>query len=317
MTSIHLKMVREAADRIRGIVRHTPLEYSRWLSQENDQQVYLKLECFQATGSFKLRGAHSKLSLLVETGYQSGILTVSAGNHGLAVAHSAEKLGLEATVVVPENASAAKVEAIRRYPERLQIIGRDYDAAESAALRMRHETEAVFVSPYNDPDVIAGQGTVALEMLEDVPDLQALVVPTGGGGLLAGVAVAAKVINPGIKVYGVEPSASPTMTRALEAGQIIAITEDETLADGLAGNIEAGSMTFPIVQELVDGMVLVTEEQIRNAILRVARMDHRIIEGSAATAIAALSDVRLKGLKVGAIVTGCNISHDLFCRLIA
>jgi len=242
---------------------------------------------------------------------------VSAGNHGLAVAHSAEKLGLNATVVVPENASAAKVEAIGRYPVRLLKVGKDYDAAEAAALQMSRESAAVFVSPYNDPEVIAGQGTVALEMLEDVPDLEALVVPTGGGGLLAGVASFAKAILPGIKVYGVEPATSPTMTRALEAGHIVAITEEETVADGLAGNIEAGSITFPIVQALVDGMILVSEAGIRSAILQAARQDHRIIEGSAATAIAALGDKRLGGLTIGAVVTGCNISLELFRRLIA
>lgn len=317
MHGIDLVRIREAAERNRGVVRHTPMEHSLWLSQEYDQPVFLKLECFQATGSFKLRGAHYKLALLAEAREAPPILTVSAGNHGLAVAYSAGRLGLEATVIVPENASPAKVAAIQRYPVRLLKIGVDYDAAESAALRMSSESTTVFVSPYNDSEVIAGQGTVALEMIEDIPDLDAIVVPTGGGGLLAGVAIAARALLPGIKVYGVEPAASPTMTRALEAGRIIAITEEETIADGLAGNIQAGSMTFPIVQELVDGMILVSETAIRDAIMHSARQDHRIIEGSSATAIAALGDTRLRGLKVGAVITGCNISLDLFRRILS
>jgi threonine dehydratase len=181
---------------------------------------------------------------------------------------------------------------------------------------MAGETEAVFVSPYNDPYVIAGQGTVALEMLEDRPELDCLLVPVGGGGLIAGVAIAARAINPDIKIYGVEPAASPTMTGSLEAGRIVEIEEDETMADGLAGNIEPGSITFPVIQRLVDGIILVSEASIRKAVARVAREDHLMIEGSAAVAVAALEDARIEGRRVAAVITGRNISLDLFARVI-
>src|SRR5712692_9942516 len=280
--------VRHARERIASTARHTPLERSRWLSDEIERDVFLKLECFQLTGSFKLRGAMAKLSTLSENERARGVLTVSAGNHGLGVAHCCEALGIAATIVVPESASRAKVASIRRYSVTLVERGADYDAAEREARVMERETGATFVSPYNDPDVIAGQGTIGLEILEDLPDIDAIVTPVGGGGLLAGVAIAAKALNPQIKVYGVEPIASPTMTAALEAGHIVQIQEQETIADGCAGNVEAGSLTFPYIQKLVDGIILVSEDAIRNAIVSVAREDHLIIEGAAALSIAAL-----------------------------
>lgn len=312
MTRVTISDIKRARQRIGARVHRTPLERSRWLSTEPGREVSLKLECFQMTGSFKLRGAMAHLTEKVEEARQRGVLTVSAGNHGLAIAHATEALGLRATIVVPESASRAKVAGLARYRVELIERGANYDEAERAARLMERETGAVFVSPYNDPLVIAGQGTVALEMLEDDPDLDAMVIPVGGGGLIAGVAVAAKAIKPSIKVYGVEPAASPTMSESLKAGRIVEIQEDETMADGLAGNIEPGSITFPIIQSLVDGIILVSEEAVRDAIRRVAREDHLIIEGSAAVSLAALSSYKLEGRKIAAVITGRNITLELF-----
>ncbi|MEK6325688.1 MAG: threonine/serine dehydratase [Acidobacteriota bacterium] len=312
VTIDHIKRARE---RIAPTARRTPLERSRWLSVKHRRDVFLKLECFQLTGSFKIRGAMAKLSALTRDELARGVLTVSAGNHGLAVAHCCEVLGLTATIVVPESASRAKVEAIRRYPVTLIERGAGYDDAERAARDMERDIGATFVSPYNDPEVIAGQGTIGLEILEDAPGLDALIVPVGGGGLLAGVAIAAKAINPRIKIYGAEPLASPTMAGALQAGRIVEIQEQQTIADGCAGNIEPDSITFPIIQRLVDGIILVTEESIRNALAKFAREDHVMIEGSAAVSIAALDDTRLEGQSVGAIVSGRNMSLDLFNKV--
>lgn len=317
MVEITLRDIEQARTRIAGSAHRTPLEYARQLSREHGRNVMLKLESFQVTGSFKLRGAMSKLALLTADQRASGVLTVSAGNHGLAVAHCAEALGINATIVVPESASRAKVEAIRRYPVTLVERGASYDEAERAARAMQRESGATFVSPYNDEDVIAGQGTIALEILEDAPDVEAIIVPVGGGGLIAGVAIAAKAVKPNIKVYGVEPEASPTMSEALRAGHLIEIEEQETIADGLAGNIEPGSITFPIVQRLVDGIILVGEEATFNAIARIAREDHLMIEGSAAVSIAALADPRIEGRRVAAIITGRNITFDLFERVVS
>lgn len=301
-----------ARERISSTVRRTPLERSRWLSAQHNRDVFLKLECFQLTGSFKLRGAMSKLSTLTDDERRRGVLTVSAGNHGLAVAHCCEALGMNATIVVPESASRAKVEAISRYPVTLIERGVDYDAAERAARDMENESGATFVSPYNDREVIAGQGAIALELFEDASELDAIIVPVGGGGLIAGVAIAAKVLNPRIKVYGVEPSASPTMTAALEAGRIVEIEEAPTIADGCAGNIEPGSITFPIIQRFVDRIILVSEESIRRAMNRAAVEDHLILEGSAVLPLAAIDDVDLDEKNIGAIITGRNISFDRF-----
>ncbi|HXG67299.1 MAG TPA: threonine/serine dehydratase [Blastocatellia bacterium] len=309
---VTIKEVEQARQRITGAVYRTPLERSRWLSDEQGREVLFELECFQPTGSFKIRGAMAKLTALSAAETSRGILAVSAGNHGLAVAHCAEALRLNATIIVPESASRAKVEGMRRYPVTVLERGANYDEAERAARAMERETGAVFVSPYNDAEVIAGQGTVALEILEDAPELDAIVVPVGGGGLLAGVCVAAKAIKPEIKVYGAEPAASPTMQRALAAGRIIEIQEEETLADGLAGNIEPGSMTFPIIQRLVDGIIAVSEGEIAGAIAKVARNERLMIEGAAAVGIAALADARLAGSRVAAVVTGRNITLDLF-----
>lgn len=305
-----------ASERIASTARRTPLERSRWLSAEHGRDVFLKLECFQLTGSFKIRGAMAKLSALTQDERSHGVLTVSAGNHGLAVAHCCEVLQLDATIVVPESASRAKVASIRRYPVTLIERGATYDDAERAAREMERESGVTFVSPYNDREVIAGQGTIGPEILEDSPDLDVVVVPVGGGGLLAGVALAAKAINPQIKVYGAEPLTSPTMSAAIEAGRIVEIEEQSTIADGCAGNIEPGSMTFPIIERLVDGIILVSEDSIRTAIVRIAREDHLMIEGSAAVSVAALSDARLEGKSVAAIVSGRNISLDLFAQLI-
>ncbi|HKG23945.1 MAG TPA: threonine/serine dehydratase [Blastocatellia bacterium] len=305
-----LEDIEAAGERIAGVARRTPLERSRWLSREMARDVWLKLECFQATGSFKIRGAMAKLSLLAQS--TGEVLTVSAGNHGLAVAHCAEALGLNATIVVPESASRAKVEAIRRFRVNLIERGASYDEAERVARAMGRESGARFVSPYNDFDVIAGQGTIALEMLEDQPRLEAIIVPVGGGGLIAGVAIAAKALNPDIKIYGAEPAASPTMREAFKAGRIIEIREEETIADGLAGNIEPGSITFPIARELVDDILPVSEHSIRAAIRRAAREDHLMIEGAAAVALAALGEARIQHEKIGVIISGRNITLDLF-----
>jgi threonine dehydratase len=315
MNQVTLDDIRRAAERIQTTARRTPLERSRWLSSELNGDVLLKLECLQLTGSFKLRGAMAKLSRLTEEEQRRGVLTVSAGNHGLAVAHCAEALKLDARIVVPCSASRAKVEAIRRYPVTLIECGETYDEAERAARRMESESGATFVSPYNDSEVIAGQGTIALEILEDAPDVDAIIVPVGGGGLIAGVAIAAKAIHPHVKVYGAEPTTTATMSAALAAGGIVEIIEEETIADGLAGNIEPGSMTFAITRDLIDGMIVVDEAAIRRAVVRVAREDHLMIEGSAAVSIAALSDARLQGQRVAAIITGCNITLDLFTRI--
>jgi len=225
--------VRAAAQRIRGHVVRTPLEPSADLSDLFGLDVWLKFECFQLTGSFKLRGALN--ALLLEGAPR--LVTASAGNHGLGVARAANLLGVAAVVVVPETASRAKVEALRRSGAELIQVGATYDQAEAAALRLARERELPFVSAYNDPRVVAGGGTVALEIIEDLPSVRSLVVPTGGGGLIGGVGVAAHGLVPQIAVYGVQSEASPAWHAALAAGRLVPVEVRPSLADGLAGNI--------------------------------------------------------------------------------
>jgi threonine dehydratase len=317
MNPITIKDIKSANARISKVIHRTSLEYSRWLSKELEQDVFLKLECFQRTGSFKLRGAMAKLSTLSEEEKARGVLTVSAGNHGLAVAYCADALKLDATIVVPESASRAKVEAISRYNVKLIERGASYDDAERAAREMEIETGKTFISPYNDAEVIAGQGTIALEILEDMPEIDAIIAPVGGGGLIAGLAVAAKALHPSIKVYGAEPLATPTMRESLLAGRIVEIAEEETIADGLAGNIEQGSISFPLIQELVDDIFTVSEGEIEEALVKFAREEHCIIEGSAAVSLAALRNSQLAGKRVAAVISGRNISLDVFTRVVA
>ena len=312
----------EAAQRLRqsGLIHRTPLQRCESLSAELGADIFQKLELIQATGSFKLRGATNTLGMLSADERQRGVVTASAGNHGLGVAHAARELGIPATIVVSREASAAKVAALRRYPARVLLEGANYDAAERHARRIERECGLTFVSAYNDPRVIAGQGTIALEILEEFPRAVALLVPVGGGGLISGVALWAKTVAPSIKVIGVQSEATPAMHAALDAVRLVDVPDLPTLADGLAGNIEAESTTFELVQRYVDEVVLVREADIRAAIRFYARELHLIVEGSAAVGLAALLSGRinvsaLQGPVVD-IVTGGNIASETLKELI-
>lgn len=304
--------VAAAATRIAPYVRHTPLEPCAWLSAAYGAEVRLKLECWQPTGSFKLRGAMAALTALPPAERARGVVAASAGNHGQAIAWGARALGIPSTIVVPETASPAKIAALRTYPSELVLAGVDYDAAEATGRQLAANRGLPFISPYNDASVIAGQGTLAAELLEDWPDLDLVVVPSGGGGLLAGIALAASVLRPGLAVWGAEPEASPTMQVALAQGEVVQIQESPTLADGLAGNIEAGSMSYPLVAAHAAGIVLVSEAQIRSAMRAAAEHEHLILEGSAAVALAALSALPVAGKRVAVVATGRNVALRAF-----
>src|SRR4051794_30928285 len=275
-----------AAGRIRPHLKPTPVVESDGFS--------LKLESLQPTGSFKVRGALAAVTAL-EPGMK--IVTASAGNHGLALAWAAERLGLEATIVVAETASSAKIEGIRRYPATLVVHGRDYDEAERHALTL----EGSYVSPYNDRQVIAGAGTVALEL----GDVETIVVPVGGGGLASGIGLVSDA-----RVIGVVPEAFPAMRAALDAGRLVEISGTETLADGLRGNIEPGSVTFELVRDHVDDVVTVTEDELAAAMRYLAFAHGLVVEGAGAAAVAA---IRAGKADSGvAIVSGRNIAPSRF-----
>jgi threonine dehydratase len=310
---VSLADVRAAAERIRPYVVRTPLERSSTLSDLVGNDVWLKFECFQSTGSFKLRGA---LNAFLCGGHQQ-VVTASAGNHGLGVARAAAILGASATVVVPETASPAKVEALRRSGAELLQIGGTYDEAEAAAIELARDHALPFISPYNDAEVIAGGGTIALEMLQDRPEIRTLVVPAGGGGLISGIGIAAHGIDPEVRVYGVQSEASPALHAALTAGRLVIVEVQDSLADGLAGNVEPGSITFELLREHVHQVILVSEAQIANAMRWLLLNEHVTVEGSAAVGIAALLDRTLvRAGPLGVVLTGRNVAGATLSKVL-
>lgn len=302
---ICLDDVRRAAERIRGYVVRTPLERSAALSERCGVDVWLKLECFQATGAFKLRGALNALL----TSKADRVVTASAGNHGLGVARAASLLGVSATVVVPETASEAKVEALRQSGAELLQRGPTYDEAEAEGLRLARERGWPFISAYNDAAVVAGGGTIALEILEDAPRSSTILVPAGGGGLIGGIGVAAHGLRPEVAVIGIQSVASPALHAALEAGAIVPVEVKPSLADGLAGNVEQTTITLGLLKEHVRDVVLVEETEIAEAMRWLLVYERVVVEGSAAVGVAALLSgrVRPEG-PIAIVLTGRNVS---------
>jgi threonine dehydratase len=303
----------EARERLSGIALRTPLETSPILAAESGAaEVRLKLEMLQPTGSFKTPGAHNKVALIAAQQLDADLVTASSGNHGIAVATAAARHGMRLTVLVGASVSPAKLERLRALESDtcvVEIFGRDSDDAEGEARRRDTEGIAVYVHPYNDPDVIAGQGTTAAEILEEWTACDALVVPIGGGGLIAGIGVWAKAVKPGLRLVGVQPSASPPMYAYLESGSTKPMPIAPTLADGVAGNIERDSITWKMCRQLVDEVVLVDEGQIADAMRWAVEAHHLVVEGSGALGIAALR-ARLGGMagrRVAVVVTGRNV----------
>lgn len=304
--------IQDAHRRIALLSRRTPVE--TW-QLPTGHTVHAKMECWQVTGSFKMRGAANWLLQLPTADRAQGIVTASAGNHALGVATGAVALQIPAIIVVANDASPAKVTALRQFDPAwvtLRQVGRDYDEAETMSIQLAQELARPFISPYNDPQVIAGQGTVALELLAEVPDLDLLIVPVGGGGLAAGVGIWAKHLNPATRIIGVQSEASPAMSAAFAAQQLTPVTVQASIADGLAGNIAADSITYSLCQRVLDDMALVSEAAIYDAIRWLAEVGHVIVEGSGAVGIAAL----LSGViappaasRIGVILTGRNIAE--------
>lgn len=305
---------------LQGAIYRTPLEPNAWLSQQTGAEVSLKLECYQPTGSFKVRGATAALATLDAAQTARGVVTASAGNHGLGVAFAAQRAGIAATVVVPDGASSAKVAALERFPVRLVRGGPSYDTAEREARRIAAATGAIFVSPYNDVAVVAGQGTIGVELLEDAPELEAVLVPVGGGGLISGIGSWLKTIRPDLRVIGVQAEASPAMHDALAAGRLVEIPVLPTLADGLAANIEPGSLTFALATQVVNEIVLVSEAEIASGIAIALRELHLALEGSAVVGMVALLNGHLPALagrRVAIILTGRNIAAEKVGEILA
>jgi len=278
---------RAAYERIAPYIRRTPLERSEALSSA-DHDVYLKLENHQLTGSFKLRGAFNKLLTLDAEEKRRGVIAASTGNHGLAVAHAARALQVACSVFVPETGTSSKVSAIRALGVDVRLVGQDCVEAEEAAREEAEATGQCYVSPYNDPAVIAGQGTIAVELMEQLERFDRVYVAVGGGGLIAGIGGHLREHAPHVAVIGCSPSASAPMCQSLEAGEIVQVACEPTLSDGTAGGIEPGAVTFPVCRDVVDAFALVDEDAIRDALRFVISEHHTLIEGAAAVPVAAL-----------------------------
>ncbi|MCP5091049.1 MAG: threonine/serine dehydratase [Gammaproteobacteria bacterium] len=306
------KQAQAAARRIRCHVVETPLVHSDSFSAELGASVYFKLENRQTTGSFKLRGATNRVMTLSDAERSKGCVAASSGNHGAAVACALKKLGARGVIFVPEQTSAIKVDAIRANGGEVVFFGTDGLDTEQHAREYADENGMSYLSPYNDEQVIAGQGSCAVELLEQLPDIDTVFIAVGGGGLIAGVGSVLKDRNPDIRVIGCQPAASPVMARSIEAGRIVDMQSEPTLSDGTAGGIEAGAITYPLNQLIVDEFVLVDEEQIAAAMRRYMDSEEDTIEGAAGVAIAAMLQRRtsIRQQNVAVIVCGGNISAE-------
>ena len=312
----------EARARIAPHIRRTPLLPSAWLSALAGADVRLKLESLQVTNSFKLRGAVNATAAFLERRRERPtserrVVTASAGNHGRAMAFAAERLGLDLVVFTPESAPRAKLDYIVRHGAGLRPAP-TYEMAESMAKAFAAESGATYISPYSHPDVIAGAATVGLEILEDWPEVDAILVPVGGGGLVSGIAIAAKVLAADrVDVVGVECEASPAFHEAIKAGRIVEVEVHPTLADGLAGNMDPDSITFDLVRRYVRRMVLASESAIAEAICGLFEKERVIAEGAGATSAAALvAGMKVAGLKVAVVVSGSNIDASVLSRVL-
>jgi threonine dehydratase len=313
--TITIDDVRAAADVIRGTVERTPTHYSRTLSNITGCDIWLKFENLQFTSSFKERGALNKLTSLTQEQRKRGVVAMSAGNHAQGVAYHAGRLGIPATIVMPEGTPFNKVKHTRNFGATVVIEGATLSEAYSKARKIEASENLTFIHPYDDPLIIAGQGTVALELLEDVRDVDTLVVPIGGGGLISGMAIAAKAINPAIQIYGVETRLYPSMYDALKQKDLPCA--GQTIAEGIAVK-EPGEITRKLVGELVNDVLLVREDEIEKAVAALLEIEKTVVEGAGAAAYAAVAanPEIFKGKKVGIVLSGGNIDMRLLSNVI-
>lgn len=309
----------QAQRSIRPFIFRTPLRDSFLLSKRIGASLFLKLENWQVTGSFKPRGALNVMARLSAHERARGIVTASAGNHALGVGYAARVLGISSstTIFVPRAAPRAKLDKLRQFPVAVRLVGESYDHAHHAAEAFQRETGATFIHAYDDPRTVAGQGTLGLEILEDLPDVDAILVPVGGGGMIAGIAVAVKALAPSVRVIGVQPSASPALRDSLRDGKCYEeYVAAPTICDGLAGGI--GKICFEVAQKFVDDVVSVEEDETKAAIRALAETQHWIVEGSGAVGVAALlaRKVDLSGQRVAVVLSGGNMDLEVLEEIV-
>lgn len=296
----------EAANRVKEVTQETKLVPSAHFSQETGNDVYLKPENMQRTGAYKVRGAYYKISTLTDDERARGLITASAGNHAQGVAYAAQRFGVPATIVMPVTTPYIKVERTKAYGADVVLAGDVYDDAYEHAKALAAERGLTFIHPFNDLQVAAGQGSIAREILEELPDADCILVPIGGGGLAAGVSTLAKMIKPGIRVIGVEPAGAASMKASLEAGQVVRLPGVSTIADGTAV-LEPGEAVFPYIQQNVDEIITIDDDELIVAFLDMVENHKMIVENSGLLAVAALKHLGMQGKKVVSILSGGNM----------
>lgn len=306
-----------AREKMKGVVHTTPLDYSKTFSRLSNNEVYLKLENLQKTGSFKVRGSYNKLISLSKEELEKGVVAASAGNHAQGVAYSSQMLGVDCTIVMPKGAPLSKVLATKQYGAQVLLEGATFDDALAYALELKEQRDATFIHAFDDEAIIAGQGTVGLEILDQLQDVEAIICPVGGGGLIAGVALAVKEKNPKIAVYGVQAIACPSLKTSLQEKKPIMVESTPTMADGIAVK-KPGQRTFEIIQKYVDDVFCVDEMEIARTMLMLLERNKLLVEGSGACSLSSLlyEKVKLKEKKVVAVLSGGNVDMNFISRII-
>ncbi|HBI63984.1 MAG TPA: threonine ammonia-lyase [Clostridiales bacterium] len=313
---ISIKDIDEAAQRLQPVVHYIPLASSTTFSGMTGAEVYLKCENQQKTGSFKVRGAYNKIMKLYERGGLTSVIASSAGNHAQGVAFAAHSIGIPATICMPRSTPIAKVSATKGYGANVVLSGSCYDDAYAKAMEIVEETGATFIHPFDDPMVIAGQGTIGLEIMDEMPDTDTIVVPVGGGGLAAGVAAAVKMLHPSVRVIGVQAAGAAGMKASLEAGHVVSLPSAKTIADGIAVK-QPGELTFELCRKYLDEVVTVDDDEIAQAILFLMEKGKMVAEGAGAAPVAAIMNRKLdcRG-KIAAVISGGNIDVTMISRII-
>ncbi len=312
---MYLEKIKEARENIKDVVTKTQLLYSNVFSKSSNNEVYMKCENLQLTGAYKLRGALNKIISLSEEEKAKGVICSSAGNHAQGVAYASSLMGVKSSIVMPETTPYLKVESTKNYGGNIILHGKCYDDAFLKAKTIEEEEGKVFIHPFNDIDVICGQGTIALEIFEEINDLDYILVPIGGGGLISGISVAAKSLNPNIKIIGVQAEGAPSMALSIKKDKICTLDSVNTIADGISVKTP-GSKTFEIVREYVDDIITVSENDIVNAFLLLVEKHKLVAEASGVVTLAALKKLRVKNKKVCCILSGGNIDMLTISTLI-
>lgn len=314
---INLEEIKQAASNLQGVINSTELMKSSTFSRLSNNKIYLKPENLQRTGSFKIRGAYNKISHLTAEEQAAGVIASSAGNHAQGVALAASESDIESTIVMPEQAPIAKVTATKNYGAQVVLHGQVYDDAYAQAKKLQQETGATFIHPFDDPKIIAGQGTIGLEILNELPAVDIILVPVGGGGLISGIATAAKTLKPEVTIIGVESAAAAAMQSSLQQGRVSSLSSANTIADGIAVK-RPGDLTYNLCQKYVDDIITVSDDEVANAILMLLERSKLTVEGAGAVAVAALLNNKLnvRDKNIVALLSGGNIDVNMIARII-